>query len=144
MLSLMIHLDFETLNSPKLEALLSKLSLLKAWSLCRSFDKPNFWFLCIRILMVRKFQNMLLLSIYLGMQSHLWPQRQDSCFPPRSNSKGFHFWGVLVLISVLSFPWNWLLIVEESQVFVKMDSLRFSKPGLPITTNLMSSFKVPI
>ena len=63
---------------------------------------------------------MLLLLLYFGMQSHLWPQIQALFLPPRSQSKGLRFWGVLVLVTNLSVPYDWLLIVKKSQeVFLK-------------------------
>ena len=59
-------------------------------------------------------------------------------------TKGFRFWGVLVLINMLSVPCNWIRLWKSQEVFLNMESSRFSKPGFPITTNLMSSFKVSI
>ena len=99
----------------------------------------------IRVLTFRIFQNMVLILIYLGMQSHLWPQLQAVCLLPSSQSKGFRFSGVLVLTTILSVPCNWLVIVPKSpEVFFNMESSRFKKPGFPITTNLMSSFRISV
>ena len=111
-----------------------------------SFDKSTIGFFPrIRILIVWKFQKLLLVLIYLGMQGHLWPQLQASYLPPISQSKCFRFWGILVLITILSVPWNWLVIVQISQdFFFVTESPRFSKAGFPITTKLVSSFKVSI
>ena len=104
----------------------------------------------IRILVVQKFQNLLLLLIYLGIQSHLWPLLQAS-FPelqasfllPRLQSKGFRLPGTFVIITILSGPCDWLFMVQKNQdVFLNMESSQFSNPGSPITTNLMSSFKI--
>ena len=68
--------------------------------------------------------------------------------PPKSQSKGFCCWGVLVLITVFAVPCNWLVIVhwlvivqKSQELFFNMESTRFSKPGFPITTNLMSLLK---
>ena len=111
------HLDLETFNSTYLDAWsLLSWSLPKTWNLWKSIDKSNRWFFPrIRGLTVRKIQNMVLLLIYLGMQSHLWPQLQAPCLPLRSEAKSFRFWGVLVQITILSAHWNWLLIVQKSQ-----------------------------
>ena len=123
--------------------------LPKAWNLAKSIDESNVWLLLrITILILQKFQNMLILSIYLGMQSHRWPQLQASCVPPRLESKGFRlfrFWGVSVLKTISSVPCNCFLIVLKSpEVFFNMESSRLSKPDLPLITNLMCSFKVSI
>ena len=60
-------------------------------------------------------------------------------------TKSFHFRGVLVLITTLSVPCNWFLMVQKShEVFFNMESSRFSKPRFPTTTNLMPYFKVSI
>ena len=53
--------------------------------------------------------------------------------------------GVIVVKAFLYFPCDWLPTVQKSQeVFFKTDTSRSSKPGFPITTNLISYFKVSI
>ena len=85
---------------------------------------------------------MVLLFIFLGMQSQLWPQLQASCLPPRSLSINFRFSAALVLITVSSVPCKWFVIVQKSQeVFFNTESFRFSKSGFHMTTKLMSSSK---
>ena len=77
------------------------------------------------------------------MQNYLWPQLQPSCLPPRPQPKSFRFWRVLVITAIFLVPCSWLLTVQKSQnVSSIMEFSRISEPGLPLTTNLMSSFKV--
>ena len=99
----------------------------------------------ITILIVRKFQNVLIVLNYIGMQSHLWPQLWAP-FPPTSlQSEDFGFWGISVVILTLSVAYSWLLIVQLCQEKIcKLQSSRFSNPCFPVTTNLMSCFKVSI
>ena len=106
----------------------------------------NQWFFPrIRIFILRNCQNRLLFLIYLGTQSHLWPQLQVSFLPTRWQSQDLRFWGRLVVITMLSVHCDWLLIVQRNQeVFCEMESSRFSNPGFPIFTTLMFSFKVSI
>ena len=141
------YLDIETLNSMSPEAwYFPSWSVSKTWNLWSLIDKFNQWlFSRIRIFMLRKFQYMPLLLIYLGFQSLLCPQLQVSFRPPRSQWK--HFWvlRILVVIITLSIPCDWLLIIKKCQeVFFNMKSSGFSNMGFPITTNLMSSSKVSI
>ena len=83
------------------------------------------------------------ITLYLDMQGQLWPQLQASILQPTWQSNGFRFWRVLLLLTNLSVPCNWLVIVQKCQeVFFKMESTRFSRPGFPITTNLIYFFKV--
>ena len=87
----------------------------------------NLWFFpSIRILIVLKLQNMLLLLISSGMQSHLWPQLQASFLPPRSQSNGLRFWGFFMVITILSVSCDWLLIVQKCQdVFLNVEFFDF-------------------
>ena len=89
-LSLMFHLDIETLNSPSMEVW-----YLPSWSLSKTCGNPltiqNVGFVPrIRNLKVRIFQIMQIF-IHLGIQSHLQPQLQASCLPPSLQSSGFRF-----------------------------------------------------
>ena len=99
--------------------------------------KSRIFFLRIRTSIVRKLQNMLSLLIYLGIQSHYCPQLQTSFLPPRSQSKSFGFWGKLVVITILSLPFDLLPIIR--QLFYNEESSRFSNPGFPITTDFPHS-----
>ena len=142
-----VLLDIETLNSPQVEVwYLPSRSLVKTWNLWKSFDKPGFWFfLWIRYLMVQKFQNLLLFLIFLGMESHLWPQLHASYIPPGLQQEDLRFWMFLVLLTILSVPCNWYLIVQKNQgVIFDIESSGFSKPGFAITTTLLCSYRISI
>ena len=85
----------------------------------------------IRVLTVRKIQKMVMLFIYLGIQSHLRPQLQTSCLPPRWQSNCFPFWGVFELLTIFSIPCNWLVIVQKSQFFSVWNLLDFQSQVSP-------------
>ena len=140
---LMFCLVFETLRSLPLQAWhLPSWSLSKLWNLWRSVGKSNHWFfLLIRILIVRNIQIMLLLLFYLAIQSSHGPQLQPSFLPPKSQWKDFQFWGDLLVITVLSVPYDWHLVLQNDQeVFSNKESSRFSNTGFPwlITWCLLS------
>ena len=69
----------------------------------------------------------------------------DLFLSSRSQSKGFRFWRFLGALIIFSVPYDWLLKVQKGQEwFINMESSRFSNPGFPITTDMMSSFKSSI
>ena len=87
--------------------------LFEKWLTNQSRD----FFPRIRNSIAWKFQKMLTLLIYVGIQSHLCPQWQALSLRLRLQWKMFCFWGILVVITTLSVLCNWLLIPKLLEMF---------------------------
>ena len=60
---------------------------------------------------------------------------------PKSTSKEFRFWGVILLVTILCVTCDWRLLVHKShEVFFNMGSSQFSKPGFLHNNNSLDVF----